>query len=154
MKPPLQSNIITLITNPANPILTTPLAEAVCEVLSAADIDWLDFDWLNQDVACDITLANAGDSDPEMAAKIIRAILFEYPIDVVLQNAETRRKKALIADMDSTMIEQECIDELADIAGIKDQVAQITARAMNGEIEFEASLNERLGLLAGRYLAD
>jgi phosphoserine phosphatase len=62
------------------------------------------------------------------------------PVDVVVQNAETRRKKMLIADMDSTMIGQECIDELAAEVGLKDKVSAITARAMNGEIAFEPAL--------------
>ena len=70
-------------------------------------------------------------------------------VDLVVQPVENRRKKLLIADMDSTMICQECIDELADEAGVGALVAAITARAMNGEIEFEAALRERVGLLAG-----
>ncbi len=70
-------------------------------------------------------------------------------IDLVLQKAEGRRKRFLIADMDSTMIEQECIDELADEAGVGAHVAGITARAMNGELDFEAALEERVHLLKG-----
>lgn len=70
-------------------------------------------------------------------------------VDLVIQPAEGRRKKMLLADMDSTMIRQECIDELAAEAGVGDRVAAITARAMNGELDFEAALDERVGLLAG-----
>ncbi|MEO5613825.1 MAG: phosphoserine phosphatase SerB [Cypionkella sp.] len=70
-------------------------------------------------------------------------------VDLVVQRAEGRRKKLLIADMDSTMIEQECIDELADEAGVGAHVAGITARAMNGELDFEDALRERVGLLKG-----
>ncbi|MCL4144819.1 UNVERIFIED_CONTAM: hypothetical protein GTU68_042274 [Idotea baltica] len=70
-------------------------------------------------------------------------------IDLVVQPAEGRRKKMLLADMDSTMIQQECIDELADEAGVGDRVKDITARAMNGELDFEGALTERVGLLAG-----
>jgi phosphoserine phosphatase len=70
-------------------------------------------------------------------------------IDLVIQPAEGRRKKMLLADMDSTMIRQECIDELAAEAGVGDRVAAITARAMNGELDFEAALDERVGLLTG-----
>ena len=69
--------------------------------------------------------------------------------DLVVQPAEGRRKKMLLADMDSTMIQQECIDELADVAGVGEQVSAITARAMNGELDFEGALTERLGLLRG-----
>ncbi len=68
-------------------------------------------------------------------------------IDLVLQRSVNRRKRLLIADMDSTMIQQECIDELADEAGVGAYVAGITARAMNGELDFESALRERVGLL-------
>lgn len=70
-------------------------------------------------------------------------------VDLVVQPSEGRRKKMLLADMDSTMIRQECIDELADEAGVGAHVADITARAMNGELDFEAALRERVGLLKG-----
>jgi phosphoserine phosphatase len=70
-------------------------------------------------------------------------------VDLLLQPEGERRKRLLIADMDSTMIGQECIDELADVAGVGARVAEITARAMNGELDFEGALKERVGLLAG-----
>ena len=70
-------------------------------------------------------------------------------VDLVVQPSEGRRKKMLLADMDSTMIQQECIDELADEAGVGAHVAGITARAMNGELDFEDALKERVGLLKG-----
>ena len=73
--------------------------------------------------------------------------LVNLPIDLVIQNEATRRKKLLISDMDSTMIRQECIDELADKLGIKKQVSDITARTMRGELDFESSLRERVSLL-------
>ncbi|MGL4406567.1 MAG: phosphoserine phosphatase SerB, partial [Notoacmeibacter sp.] len=73
----------------------------------------------------------------------------QRPIDMAVQNPDMRRKKLLIADMDSTMIEQECIDELADMAGVKEHVSAITRRAMNGEIAFEPALRERVLLLKG-----
>ncbi|KAF0676498.1 phosphoserine phosphatase SerB [Profundibacterium mesophilum] len=75
--------------------------------------------------------------------------LQERGIDIAVQPAEGRRRKLLLADMDSTMIAQECIDELAAMAGIGAHVAQITARAMNGELDFEAALRERVALLEG-----
>ena len=70
-------------------------------------------------------------------------------VDLVVQPTLGRRKKMLLADMDSTMIEQECIDELADMAGVGDRVKVITARAMNGELDFDSALSERVGLLTG-----
>jgi len=71
------------------------------------------------------------------------------PVDVNIVPATNRRKKLLIADMDSTIINVECIDELADFAGVKDQVAEITERSMSGELNFEESINERVALLKG-----
>ena len=70
-------------------------------------------------------------------------------VDLIVQPAEGRKKKMLLADMDSTMIQQECIDELADAAGVGPRVADITTRAMNGELDFEGALIERAGLLKG-----
>ena len=70
-------------------------------------------------------------------------------VDVVVQPDEPRWKRLLVADMDSTIIGQECIDELADYAGLKDKVARITERAMQGELDFRGALRERVRLLAG-----
>ena len=70
-------------------------------------------------------------------------------VDLIVQPSENRRKKMLLADMDSTMIQQECIDELAEEAGVGAHVKDITARAMNGELDFEGALDERVGLLKG-----
>ncbi|MEL7177999.1 MAG: phosphoserine phosphatase SerB, partial [Pseudomonadota bacterium] len=72
-----------------------------------------------------------------------------HGVDLVISPAENRKKRLLLADMDSTMIQQECIDELADEAGVGARVADITARAMNGELDFEGALIERVGLLKG-----
>lgn len=104
-------------------------------------------DWLDEAVACDLTLPVDAVSDD--VERRLRDSLAGEPIDIVVQDLGTRRKKILIADMDSTMIDQECIDELADEIGIKDHVAAITARSMNGEIAFEPALRERVALLKG-----
>lgn len=103
--------------------------------------------WLAEDVACDLTLP--ADTPQEAARAALKGALAGEPIDVAVQRPEGRRKKILIADMDSTMIDQECIDELADEVGLKDHVAAITARSMNGEIAFEPALRERVALLKG-----
>ena len=79
----------------------------------------------------------------------IRAALGDAAIDVIVQPAATRRKALFLADMDSTMIGQECIDELAAVVGLKEHVAAITERAMRGEIDFEPALRERVALLKG-----
>ena len=76
-------------------------------------------------------------------------VLGARPVDVNVLAGTRRRKKLLIADMDSTIIQQECIDEMADMLGLKPQIAAITERAMRGELPFEAALRERLGLIAG-----
>ena len=80
---------------------------------------------------------------------IIGDVLANRPVDVNILPGTLRRKKMLIADMDSTIIQQECIDEMADMLGLKPQIAAITERAMRGELAFEAALRERLGLIAG-----
>lgn len=95
--------------------------------------------WLNEGIACDILHQAAA---PDLSA-------FAAQHDIITQPLEGRRKQLLISDMDSTMIEQECIDELADYLGIKPHVAAITERAMNGELDFKDALRERVGLLAG-----
>lgn len=81
-----------------------------------------------------------------------RDIAADLPLDINLVKTEQRRKKLLIADMDSTIINVECLDELADMAGLKPQIAAITERAMRGELEFEAALRERVGMLKGLKL--
>ncbi|OBZ93955.1 phosphoserine phosphatase [Pararhizobium polonicum] len=138
--------VATLVANPSNPVLTTALAEE-----AAAAVDASGLYWLADGVACDIALKDGGNLD--WLEALLRGVVGDAPVDVVVQNAETRRKKLLIADMDSTMIGQECIDELAAEAGLKDKVADITARAMNGEIAFEPALIERVALLKGLPLS-
>lgn len=123
-------------------MLVPAIAEAAAAVVDAAGLYWL-----ADGIACDIALRDG--SDPAAARETIAAAISGVPIDLVVQQAETRRKAMLIADMDSTMIQQECIDELAAEVGLKDKVATITARAMNGEIAFEPALRERVGLLRG-----
>lgn len=81
-----------------------------------------------------------------------RDIAADLPLDVNLVATAHRRKKLLIADMDSTIINVECLDELADMAGLKPQIAAITERAMRGELEFEGALKERVGMLKGLKL--
>jgi phosphoserine phosphatase len=86
-------------------------------------------------------------ADPKAATAKLRAGLAGKPIDIIVQSAATRTKRLFLADMDSTMIGQECIDELADYVGLKAEVSEITERAMRGEIAFEPALRERVSLL-------
>ncbi|MDO8877553.1 MAG: phosphoserine phosphatase SerB [Pseudolabrys sp.] len=98
--------------------------------------------------AADIPFTPDMGTDQRAAATALREA-FGAPYDVVVQPSANRRKKLFLADMDSTMIGQECIDELADFVGLKAHVAAITERAMRGEIEFEPALRERVALLKG-----
>ncbi|MGV1833788.1 phosphoserine phosphatase SerB [Rhizobium rhizogenes] len=134
--------VATLIANPSNPVLAPAIAERASDDVKASGLYWL-----ADGIACDIALRDG--TDLNAAETDIRAVIGSTPIDLVIQDAGTRRKKLLIADMDSTMIGQECIDELAAEVGLKGKVATITARAMNGEIAFEPALRERVALLKG-----
>ncbi|WP_164470465.1 MULTISPECIES: phosphoserine phosphatase SerB [unclassified Aureimonas] len=133
--------VVTLISARGRAGLSKDVAEGAAALLGSAAPDWLE-----AGVACDLRL-DAAPSDETIAE--LRRRLAEARLDVVVQEEATRRKRILIADMDSTMIGEECIDELAAMVGIKDEVATITARAMNGEIAFEPALVERVALLKG-----
>jgi len=98
--------------------------------------------------AADIPFSLSPGRDQRELAARLRGVL-NASVDVVVQNTANRRKKLFLADMDSTMIGQECIDELADFVGLKAHVAAITERAMRGEIAFEPALRERVALLKG-----
>jgi len=100
--------------------------------------------WLSVDEAAEFAL----DRIPDNRWKVWQD-LQEMQVDLIVQPSHKRRKKILIADMDSTIIEQECIDELADEAGIGEHIKAITARAMNGELDFEEALTERVYGLKG-----
>jgi phosphoserine phosphatase len=137
------SLVATLICNPANPALDSTIVDGARAVLPLAG----PARWLFDEVAVDIPFT--GSEDIGAIVTRLRAARGDLPIDIVVQPQALRRKKLLLADMDSTMIGQECIDELADFAGLKAHVAGITERAMRGEIEFEPALRERVALLKG-----
>ena len=142
------SLVATLICNPNNPALDSTVVDGMRAVLpSAAPARWL-FD----EVAVDLPFVAEGEVqavDLHAIEARLREVRGDLPIDIVVQPEATRRKKLFLADMDSTMIGQECIDELADFAGLKAHVAAITERAMRGEIAFEPALRERVALLKG-----
>ncbi|MEL7164864.1 MAG: phosphoserine phosphatase SerB [Pseudomonadota bacterium] len=129
--------ICTLLTDPARPTLDPALVTSLRNAWGGGDVLWL-----APDLAAEFPLQDTPDNQWDVWAD-----LQTHGVDLVVQSAEGRRKKMLLADMDSTMIQQECIDELADVAGVGDRVKDITARAMNGELDFEEALRERVGLL-------
>ncbi len=135
------SHVVTLMASPAGRSLTPALVEA-----ARARVNGTRVDWLAEGIAADIFCAGSDDAKAEGEA--LRQAL-AAPVDVLVQPVEGRRKSLFLADMDSTMIGQECIDELADCVGLKEHVAAITERAMRGEIAFEPALRERVGLLKG-----
>jgi phosphoserine phosphatase len=139
-------SVLTLIADPATAKLTPETALMAWHALRAAGEDVGDIDWLAPGIACDIAL----DAPPEPALREIAALaLAGRPVDAVLQPADRRRKKLLVADMESTIIVNEMVDELAALVGVGAQVAEITRRAMNGEIRFKEALRERVALLGG-----
>jgi phosphoserine phosphatase len=135
------SLVATLICNPANPALDSTIVDGALAVLPTPGRA----QWLFDEVAVDIPFT--GSEDVKAVEARLREARGDLPIDIVVQPQAFRRKKLFLADMDSTMIGQECIDELADFAGLKAHVAGITERAMRGEIEFEPALRERVALL-------
>ncbi|MDO5603824.1 MAG: phosphoserine phosphatase SerB [Paracoccus sp. (in: a-proteobacteria)] len=132
-------HVITVLTAPARADLTEARVHALRDLFAGGETHWL---------AEGIAAEFRTETLPGDAAEIAQDTRLAG-FDLVIQQAVGRRKQVLLADMDSTMIEQECIDELAAVAGVGERVADITARAMNGELNFHEALIERVGLLAG-----
>ncbi len=134
---------VVLLTSPRTRGLQPALVESLRNAWGGGDAVWL-----------------APDEAAEFSIGLMPANRWEVwencqsmGVDLVVVQAQGRAKKMLLADMDSTMIEQECIDELADEAGVGARVKEITARAMNGELDFDSALKERVGLLQGLDVA-
>ncbi|WP_341760223.1 phosphoserine phosphatase SerB [Candidatus Endowatersipora endosymbiont of Watersipora subatra] len=134
------ARVATLIANPNHPCLYPELVCAARDSLGASCLHYL-----ADSIACDIPIPIHCDS-PML---ILTDLLKNQPIDIIVQNSDKRRKKILVADMDSTLILQECINILAEEIGIGKQVAKITASAMNGEMDCETALKKRVSLLKG-----
>ena len=128
-----------LLTSPETKALDPALVESLRNAWGGGDAVWL-----APNEAAEFSLSQRPDNFWEVWESCQ-----SMNVDLVLVKTEGRRKQMLLADMDSTMIQQECIDELADEAGVGDRVKDITARAMNGELDFEGALKERVGLLKG-----
>src|SRR6202790_2100100 len=141
--PPVMSLVPPLICNPANPALDSTIVDGALAVLPSPGRA----QWLFDEGAVDIPFT--GSDDIKAIENRLRQARGDLPIDIVVQPQAVRRKKLFLADMDSTIIGWECVDELAAFAGLKAQVAAIPERAMRGEIAFEPALRERVALLRG-----
>ena len=133
--------VATLIADPAKAPLTDARIDEAALALGGVERRR----WLDEGAAADLVFT--GDIDAARGA--LRQSFAGEPVDVVVQPLAGREKRLLMADMDSTLIGQECVDELAALVGVGDHVAAITERAMRGEIEFEPALRERVALLEG-----
>jgi phosphoserine phosphatase len=130
-------NVLVLISNPARPAVTDAVVAAAVEALKKHGATVGAPSWLADGIACDLPFDGTA-APPSLPG-----------VDAVILGAEGRRKKLLVADMESTMIHNEMLDELADFLGLREKIAGITARAMNGETDFAGALEERVGLLKG-----
>jgi phosphoserine phosphatase len=137
-------HVITIVAAPeARAALTETACTFHSTVQSANPVEWL------AGHACDIYFEPESQSALEDIRQAVDSALSGVPADALIQPMEGRRKRMLIADMDSTIIGQESLDEIADVVGIGPQIAAITERAMRGEMDFETALKERIGLISG-----
>lgn len=138
--------IATLVAPAAQPVLTQTLLSHAADALRKASGAVGDTRWLEEAQAADLIFDGLR---PAEARAALAEALADAPVDIVVQLAAHRRRRMLIADMDSTMITVECIDELADFIGRKSEVAAVTEAAMRGELDFVEALDSRVALLAG-----
>ncbi len=141
-------NVVTIIGSKETMPFTVQELNSVVDILQANGAIIEDVKWLAEDEACDIFFAVLSQEE----VYILLSQLFmetKLPFDFVVQNNGGRKKKLILSDMDSTIIEQECIDEIADFAGLKEKISTITERAMNGELDFKEALRERVKMLEG-----
>ena len=139
-------NVLTLIGAPSATALTDEIIAAADTALRERGVRVGDPDWLAPGIACDLPFK--GD-DPVAVEAAVRARLAGAALDLAAQPADGRRKRLLVADMESTIITGEMLDELGRLAGLGDRIAAITARSMRGEIDFAQSVRKRVALLAG-----
>ncbi len=146
--PTSTAQALVLIAPESAPCLNTTLADTILRLLPRDAV--LGRRWLAQGEAWEMTFVAQADGGAWLR-KQVETVLIGLPVDVNILDAApvSRRKRLLIADMDSTIIEQECIDEIAEFAGVRDEVAAITEEAMRGELDFEEALRSRVQLLEG-----
>ncbi len=137
----MTKKVLTLVADPHNTRPFTSIIEAVEASLSTLNVGDMTKDWLEPGAACDLLFT--GDINLSSLPKDVNEA------DFCLQPQSHRRKKLLLADMDSTIITVECIDELADFAGLKKEVSAITEKAMQGELDFDEAFAARVAMLEG-----
>jgi phosphoserine phosphatase len=142
----MTSHVLTLIGAPDG----TPLEVGHINRVRTSLPDAQEPDWLAEGEACDLPIDVAG--SPSRIVDTARHALGGVAIDIACLPATGRRKRLLLSDMDSTMIDQECIDELGALAGIRKEISAITAQVVRGDISFEIALNQRVTLLRGQKL--
>lgn len=138
--------VLTLTADPNGLSLDNSTLDAVRTAIEKAGARLDGVNWLAREVAADLPFEGPDIAAAEAAA---RSALGTRAIDILAQPAEGRRKRLLLADMDSTIVGIETLDELADFAGVKDKVAAITVRSMAGEVDFVEALEERVAMLKG-----
>lgn len=138
-----------LLADPAATPLREQDAETACACLSKTGATPASPDWLAEGQALEIPFEG---TDSRRALDALRSAFPDRPFDIAVLPARGRRKKLLVADMESTIIAEEMLDELADSLGLRDEIAAVTARAMQGELDFESALRERVRKLAGLKL--
>lgn len=146
----IHATVVTLIANPAKEKLTHGLVSDIKKRIAPAAVAGINEEWLAQGEAIEFHLNM---KDPKALKIALKGYLVDKSFDWAVLPSRGRKKKLLISDMDSTMIGQECIDELAASIGIGEQVARITQQAMNGELDFHEALSERVALLKGMEAA-
>ena len=143
------SHVVTLIANPKTPIISNAMVANVASKLRQVREPVQ----LSEGVAVELHFTPNDAFVQKSLLQELKDLLRQSPVDVVVQRADLRDMQLLVADMDSTMIEQECIDELGAELGLRERISQITERAMRGEIPYESSLRERVALLRGMELS-
>lgn len=149
------TQVLTVIDDPQRAELSAAHMESLRAALAMAGAVPGEADWLWEGVACDLPFIPAPDH-VDLEAQL-RAVLGDAPLDLAIQSAAGRRKALLVADLESTIIGQEMLDELGELVGKREEIAEVTARSMRGELGFEEALDARVALLADlpeRVLSD
>lgn len=160
--------VMTLIDDPQRAQLQSGHVETVLSALASVGAQPGAPDWLADGVACDLPFrvgpsppgpVTPGSStpsagEPTALEEMLRRALEDAPLDLAIQQSALRRKRLLVADMESTIIQQEMLDELGDLVGRRAEIAEVTERSMRGELDFEEALRERVALLSGLTQSD